>query len=147
MISFLHITSQLAIHGQPVQRSTLSSAYEKNGHCKRHFFREKSQEKSVPFLSLSISSGQLSETNPSNLGALQWKRLIPYFLAGCLSPAEPHSLLPVACARLEPSSLVDDGCNSRARQQSISKSGNGLHFSLMVLTCELSREPSGYHGE
>lgn len=143
------MTLELATQGQSVQRSPPPpSIYKKNLHCRRHFFKENSQEKrAVPFPSLSISLKRLPKTTPYTLGlSVMRERLIFYSLAGCLSPAESHSLLHRACVRLKPSSLEDAACKSTTRQRILSKSGNGQYLSLLVLTCEFSCGLRGYHG-
>lgn len=96
------------------------------GTCRRHVFRENSQEQRVvPFPSLLISSHQLPPTTPHTL------RLPARRDADILSPGwmfasvQKHT---EACVRLEHWSLADAAFNSRARQQSLSKRGNGLHF-------------------
>lgn len=64
------MTLELATQGQSVQRSPPPpSMYKKNLHCRRHFFKENSQEKrAVPFFSLSISLKRLPKTTPYTLG-------------------------------------------------------------------------------
>lgn len=119
----LHVTTELATYAKPVQRSPPRVSIWEDTSSERIL----KNKELVPF-----PSHQLRPTaynNPSHTGATcqegGWYSL-PW-LNACLCTETPR-LFCGPCVRLEHRSLADAAFNIRARQQSLSERGNGLHY-------------------
>lgn len=122
------MTTELATHAKPVQRSPSRVSIWELGLWKTLLLREFSRTKRrFPFLPHQLR--RTTYNNPSDTGATcqegGWYSLPQ--LNACLC-AETPSLFCGPCVRLEHNSLTDAAFDSRARQQSLNKRGNGLHY-------------------